>query len=74
MGKEKIETDVAKVLQRVIKKRKELRISQTELALKLHLTPNGYFKIEKGHTGLSVIRVLEIAEALKVNPHCFFVD
>ncbi len=74
MGKEKIETETTKVLERIVQKRQELGISQKDLALKLHLSFNGYFKIEKGYTSLSVSRLLEIAEVLNVSPCCFLED
>jgi len=74
MKKEILESKSTKVLQRIIKKRETLGISQMDLAFKLHLTANGYFKIEKGHTKLSVLRLLQIAEALNVKPCCFFED
>ena len=44
MEKETIEITPAKILQRIIKKRQELGLSQMDLAFKLHLTANGYFK------------------------------
>jgi len=74
MGKEKIEKETTKVLQRIVKKRKELGISQMDLAVKLNLTNNGYFKVETGKTKLSVFRLLEIAKALGVSACCFFED
>jgi len=74
MKKETIESASIKVLQRIIKKRQALGVSQMDLAFKLHLTANGYFKIEKGITKLSVLRLLEIADALKVSPVVFIED
>ncbi len=74
MKKETIESASTKVLQRIIKKRQALGVSQMDLAFKLHLTANGYFKIEKGITKLSVLRLLEIADALKVSPVVFIED
>jgi transcriptional regulator with XRE-family HTH domain len=74
MKNETLECKSTKVLERIIKKRQELGVSQMELAFKLHLSSNGYFKIEKGKTKLSVLRLLQIAEVLKVKPCCFFED
>ena len=74
MSKEKREEEVAEVLKRIVKKRQELGVSQFDLALKLNLTNNGYFKVETGKTKLSVERLLEIAELLNVNPSCFLKD
>jgi len=74
MKKETIESASTKVLQRIIKKRQALGVSQMDLAFKLHLTANGYFKIEKGITKLSVLRLLEIADALNVSPVVFIED
>lgn len=73
MSKEKRE-EVDRILKRIVKKRQELGISQFDLALKLNLTNNGYFKVEKGITNLSVVRLLEIAEVLNVHPTYFFKD
>lgn len=42
-----------------------------DLAVKLNLTNNGYFKVETGKTKLSVFRLLEIAKALGVSACCF---
>ena len=74
MSKEKREEEVAEILKRVVKKRQELGISQFDLALKLNLTNNGYFKIEKGITNLSIIRLLEISEVLGVDSTYFLKD
>lgn len=74
MEKEKPQAKAAKVLERIIKKRQELGITQKNLALELYLSSNGYFKIEKGYTSLSVLRLLEIAKVLNANPSDFFED
>jgi len=74
MEKGKTRAKAALVLERVIKKRQELGISQKDVALELYLSSNGYFKIEKGYTSLSVLRLLEISEVLKVNACDFFED
>jgi transcriptional regulator with XRE-family HTH domain len=74
MKKDTIQCISAKVLLRIIKKRQELGISQMNLAFKLNLSSNGYFKIEKGNTKLSVLRLLQIAEVLNVSPVVFFED
>ncbi len=74
MKKDTIEGISKKILQRIINKRQELGISQMELALKLHLTANGYFKIEKGLTKLDVKRLLQIAQVLEISPVYFLED
>jgi transcriptional regulator with XRE-family HTH domain len=74
MKKETVKGDSSKVLQRIIKKRQELGVSQMDLAFKLHLSANGYFKIEKGHSKLDVNRLLQIAKVLSVSPVVFFED
>ena len=61
-----------KVLQRVAYRREELGITQWDLASKLNITSNGYFKVEKGITKLDVKRLIEIAEVLEVSPSYFF--
>ena len=52
MEKEKPQAKAAKILQRIIKKRLELGITQKNLAIEQYLSSNGYFKIDikKGDT------------------------
>ncbi|MCL7752497.1 helix-turn-helix transcriptional regulator [Polaribacter sp. Z022] len=61
-----------KVLQKIIDKRQELGLSQTDLALKLNMTISGYFKVEKGDSKLDLIRLFEIAEVLNIEVKEFF--
>ncbi|MEO9571458.1 MAG: helix-turn-helix transcriptional regulator [Polaribacter sp.] len=61
-----------KVLQKIIDRRQELGLSQTELALKLNMTISGYFKVEKGDSKLDLIRLFEIAELLEIDAKEFF--
>ena len=65
------EKNVAEILQRIIEKRRGLGISQKDLALELNLSFNGYFKIEKGYTQLSMYRLFQISDALNVSPSFF---
>lgn len=58
----------SKILKNIIRRREELGISQFKLAFKLHLTPNGYHKIEKGKTKLDVVRLFQIACVLDIDP------
>ena len=55
------------VLKRIVERRQELGISQTDLAIKLNMTTSGYFKVEKGETKLDLIRLFEIAEYLNID-------
>lgn len=56
-----------KVLSRIVERRQELGISQTDLAIKLSMTTSGYFKVEKGESKLDLIRLFEIAEFLNID-------
>lgn len=49
-------------------RRAELRISQTQMATMLSITQNAYSKIEMAKTKMSVERLYEIAEILKISP------
>lgn len=69
MSKE--EKSVAEILQRIIEKRRGLGLSQKDLAVHLNLSFNGYFKIEKGYTQLSMYRLFQISDALNVSPSFF---
>ncbi len=60
------------VLKKIINRRQELNISQTDLALKLNMTTSGYFKIEKGNSKLDLIRLFEIAYLLDTEAKDFF--
>ena len=63
---------ISSILKKIVTRRKQLGISQTEMALKVNLSPNGYFKIEKGLTKLDISRFIEIAEILEIPPKKFF--
>ena len=56
-----------KVLKKIVERRQELGISQTDLAIKLSMTTSGYFKVEKGESKLDLIRLFEIAEFLNID-------
>lgn len=47
--------------------RESKKWSQEELASKLGLSPNGYAKIERGETRLTVPRLLQLAEILELD-------
>ncbi|KGL62469.1 hypothetical protein, helix-turn-helix domain protein [Polaribacter sp. Hel1_85] len=64
---EKLEKKAHKVLKKIVKRRQELGISQTDLAIKLNMTTSGYFKVEKGESKLDLIRLFEIAEFLDID-------
>lgn len=63
---------VSSILKKIVARRKKLGISQVDLALKLNMSANGYFKVEKGITKLDLYRLIEIAEILKIDPKEFF--
>lgn len=52
------------VLDRIVKRRKELKISQKDIAHRLNLSQASYTKIEKGETKLSLDRFFIIAQIL----------
>lgn len=64
---EELQSKSEKVLQKIVERRQELGISQTELALLVNMTTSGYFKVEKGETRLDLIRLFEIAYYLKID-------
>lgn len=72
MPNKEIVTKSNDVLKKIIERRQELNISQTDLAFKLNMTTSGYFKIEKGNSKLDLIRLLEIADLLKIDVKAFF--
>lgn len=74
MEKETDNVKLKTVLQKIITRREELGITQWDIASKLNITSNGYFKVEKGITKLDVNRLLEIAIILDVKPQYFFED
>jgi transcriptional regulator with XRE-family HTH domain len=47
--------------------RKETRLTQSKMAVRLDMTTNTYERIERGITVLSVPRLMKIAEVLNVN-------
>ncbi|MFD2873545.1 helix-turn-helix domain-containing protein [Mucilaginibacter ximonensis] len=51
----------------VKKRRNELRVSQMQMADMLNITQNAYSKIEMAKTKMSVERLYEIADILKVS-------
>ena len=69
---EKLHQQADKVLKKIVARRQELGISQTELAIKLNMTTSGYFKVEKGESKLDLIRLFEIAECLDIDAKEFF--
>lgn len=52
------------VLDRIVKRRKELKISQEDIAHRLNLSQASYKKIEKGETKLTLDRQFVIAQIL----------
>lgn len=64
---EKLHEQAEKVLKKIVERRQELGISQTELAIKLNMTTSGYFKVEKGESKLDLIRLFEIASCLDID-------
>jgi transcriptional regulator with XRE-family HTH domain len=47
--------------------RKDTRLTQSKMALRLDMTTNTYERIERGITVLSVPRLIRIADVLNVN-------
>ncbi|WP_165731986.1 helix-turn-helix transcriptional regulator [Polaribacter sp. 20A6] len=57
---------------KIIKRRQELGLSQTDLAIKLNMTTSGYFKIEKRDSKLDLLRLFAIAECLGIDVKTLF--
>ncbi|WP_461250813.1 helix-turn-helix domain-containing protein [Treponema sp. R8-4-B8] len=68
--------DISGQLQYIIDKIKEIRVkngvSQMELSLRSNLTQSFIANLEKGKKQPSVLTLIKIADALKVNPQDFF--
>jgi transcriptional regulator with XRE-family HTH domain len=62
------------ILNKIVKRRKKIGITQVDLAELLNLTYSGYFKIETGKTKLDTNRLFEILDLLKISPKEFFKD
>lgn len=60
-----VDAQLQAVAANVKNRRRELRISQTQMAEKLRITQNAYSKIEMAKTKMSVERLYEIADILK---------
>lgn len=54
--------------------RVERGYSQEYLAMELGIDTATYGRIERGQTKLTVDRLLDISNALDVEPFCFFID
>ena len=60
--------EISKVIGKRIKLiRKETRLTQSKMAVRLDMTTNTYERIERGITVLSVPRLIRIADVLNVN-------
>ena len=56
------------------KRRVEKRLTQSDVALDLGITPGAYSKIERGPTEISVKKLVEIAKILEVKNTYFYQD
>ena len=70
--KKRLEKKSKIILKRIVNRRKELGLTQWDLAELLHLTSSGYYKVETGKTKLDTIRLLEILEKLEISAEDFF--
>ena len=60
--------EISKAIGKRIKSlRKETRLTQSKMAVRLDMTTNTYERIERGITVLSVPRLIRIADVLNVN-------
>ena len=60
--------EISKSIGRRIKSlRKDTRLTQSKMAVRLDMTTNTYERIERGITVLSVPRLMKIADVLNVN-------
>ena len=72
--REKFENKSKVILNKIVERRKNLNITQSELALKLNLTSSGYFKVETGKTKLDTFRLIQVLDILDISPKDFFKD
>ena len=72
--REKLENKSKVILNKIVERRKNLNITQSELALKLNLTFSGYFKVETGKTKLDTFRLIQVLDILDISPKDFFKD
>ena len=70
--KERIEERRKAVLERIVKRRRALGISQADLTMLLGIGFSGYYKVETGKTKLDTYRLFEILGILKISPEDFF--
>jgi transcriptional regulator with XRE-family HTH domain len=56
-----------KVHEKIRSLREEKNLSQDDMAKKLHMSLNGYSRIERGETKVSVLKLEKIAKALEVD-------
>jgi transcriptional regulator with XRE-family HTH domain len=74
INEKRVNNQINDVLEKIIYRRKRLGLSQTDLAKKLKITLNGYYKIETGKTKLDIRRLLELSEILNVKINYFLKD
>ena len=70
--KQRLEKKSKVILKHIVNRRKELGLTQWDLAELLNLTSSGYYKVETGKTKLDTIRLLEILEKLEISVEDFF--
>lgn len=70
--KEKIEEKSKAILRKIVERRKEVGMSQADLAIKINMSFSGYFKVETGKTKLDTFRLLLILDTLEILPKDFF--
>lgn len=70
----KIDEKRKAVLKKIINRRKELDISQMDMAILIGIGFSGYFKIETGKTKLDTARLFVILEKLEISAKDFFTD
>ncbi len=58
---------VSAIIKFIKKRRKKRGISQNEMAIRLCITQNSYFKIEKEKTKLDLYRFIQISQILEFN-------
>jgi len=63
-----INAQLQAVASNIKRRRNELHISQIQMAGLLNITQNAYSKIEMAKTKMSVERLYEIADILKISP------
>lgn len=62
-----IQNQISSILKKIKRIRQQKEISQYEMANRLNVSQNTYFKIEKGKTKLDLYRLIQISNILELD-------